>query len=118
MSYDTTHPDLADSDAGVQSRIADIFVSRMNLESPGPQHDLFDAGILDSLGLVDLLLHLEREFGFRCSPEDLEIDHFRTITRIAALVRRGLAAPAVVAPRVEAAEAPAATSDEAVQRAV
>jgi len=36
--------------------------------------------------LVEFLAQMEQEFGIQVSLEDLEIDHFRTVTRIAAFV--------------------------------
>lgn len=79
----------AAADIDLQSTITEIFVARMHLEPPDPHADLFEAGILDSLAFVDLLLHLERELGFRCAPEDMELDHFRSVDRIARFVHAG-----------------------------
>ena len=47
---------------------------------------LVKAGALDSLGFVELLVHLEREFAVKISIEDLELDNFRSVARIAELV--------------------------------
>jgi D-alanine--poly(phosphoribitol) ligase subunit 2 len=82
------------ADDPLQSQIIEILVTRMHLESPDPHGDLFEAGILDSLAFVDLLLHLEREFGFRCAPQDMELDHFRSVDRIARFVHAGAASRA------------------------
>jgi acyl carrier protein len=40
---------------------------------------------------VDLLLHLEREFGVTVALEDIEFDHFRSIERIAEFVANRVA---------------------------
>ena len=45
----------------VQRRIANWFVDRLNLEIPSPEIDLFETGVLDSLGFVELLVYLEQE---------------------------------------------------------
>jgi acyl carrier protein len=74
-------------DSDLQVRIEDILRSRMHLTPPGPQSDLFAAGLIDSLTFIDLLLHLEREFEMKFSLDDLELDHFRSIARIARLVQ-------------------------------
>lgn len=66
------------------SRIAAIFSEQMNLEVPSVDTDLFDAGLLDSLAFVDLLVRLEQEFGIHVSPDDLEIENFRSIAKITA----------------------------------
>ncbi|MES2505525.1 MAG: phosphopantetheine-binding protein [Verrucomicrobiota bacterium] len=39
--------------------------------------DLFSKG-LDSMAMMQLMLHLEREFGVRISPADMTRNHFAT----------------------------------------
>jgi acyl carrier protein len=73
-------------DTSLQDRIAAFFPQKLNLEVPAIETDLVETGILDSLGLVDLMLHLEQEFGIEISIENLEIDNFRSIERIAEFV--------------------------------
>lgn len=67
-------------------RIAKLFADRLNTEVPAVDTDLFDTGILDSLRFVELLAALEESFGVRVSVEELEIDDFRTLSRIAQFV--------------------------------
>ena len=81
-------------------QISALFAERLHLEVPSPETDLIDTGLVDSLTFVEFLAQLEREFGIQVSLEDLEIDHFRTVSRIAQFVaakRRTPAFPA--APR-------------------
>jgi len=81
--------------ATVQRRIADWFVENLHLEIPSPETDLFETGVLDSLGFVELMLHLEQEFGVKVTLEQVELDNFRSVERIAAfLLNGGGAAPA------------------------
>ncbi len=68
------------------NRITELFLNRMALRVPSPDTDLFEKGMLDSLMFVDLLLHLEKDFGAKCSLDDLDIDNFRTIRLIAQFV--------------------------------
>ena len=70
----------------VVERVSAIFEQRMNLDVPSADTDLFGEGILDSVGFVDLLLHLEQEFEVKSAPEDLEPDNFRSISRISEYV--------------------------------
>lgn len=63
--------------------VAKIFVEQLNIEVPSPDTDLFEAGLLDSLAFIDLLMQLEREFGIAVAPGDLDLDNFRTISCIA-----------------------------------
>jgi D-alanine--poly(phosphoribitol) ligase subunit 2 len=77
----------------VRERVADLFSGVLNLDVPSVDTDLFDTGVLDSLAFVELLLQLEREFGVRTSVDDLEVDNFKSIARIADFVSaRGAAA--------------------------
>jgi acyl carrier protein len=67
-------------------RITVLLRERMALEVGSAHSDLIDQGVLDSLALVTMLSHLEEEFGVRASGDDLELDNFRSIARIAAFV--------------------------------
>jgi len=67
----------------IQSRIVALFSEKLRLKAPPPEADLFETRILDSLGLVVLMVELEKAFGTRVSLQDLEVDNFRSIERIA-----------------------------------
>ncbi|MBI4526158.1 MAG: acyl carrier protein [Deltaproteobacteria bacterium] len=67
----------------LHERIARIFSEQIRVEVPSVDTDLFETSILDSLGLVDLVVWLEQEFDVRVTVEDLEIDNFRSIASIA-----------------------------------
>jgi D-alanine--poly(phosphoribitol) ligase subunit 2 len=69
--------------ATLHERLHRLFVTALNIDVPSSDLDLFDAGILDSLGFVELLVHLEREFGVTTSVDDLEVENFRSIACIA-----------------------------------
>ncbi len=72
--------------AAVEARISQIFSTSLNLDIPSVEMDLFDTGALDSLAFVEFLLHLEREFAVKISLDDLELENFRTVRRIAQFV--------------------------------
>lgn len=78
MSDDTTLP----------FQIRKLFEEKMELEVSSMEDDLLNMGILDSLGLMNLLLHIENEFGLQISIDDLELDNFRTIATIAEFIRQ------------------------------
>lgn len=69
---------------GLCDRITALFSEQMNLAVPSVDTDLFDAGLVDSLVFVDLLVRLEREFGIHVSLDELELENFRSIAKIAA----------------------------------
>ena len=58
-------------------------VDELDLEVPSADTDMFEIGLLDSLKLVEMLFQLEQEFGVNVSIDDLDIENFRTIDRIA-----------------------------------
>jgi acyl carrier protein len=75
------------SDLGnLEDQLARLFAEKLHVEVPSVETDLIDTGLLDSLAFVEFLAQLEEGFGIRVSLEDLEIDRFRTISRIAHFV--------------------------------
>lgn len=51
-----------------------------------PATDLLDAGVLDSLTMMDLVVFIEVEFQHRLGLDDMRPEKFRTIGTIADLV--------------------------------
>jgi acyl carrier protein len=70
----------------LQPRIAALFAGKLNVQVPSFETDLLDTGLVDSLTFVEFLAQLEQEFGIHVSLDDLELDHFRSIARIAGFV--------------------------------
>lgn len=52
----------------------------------GDDDHLLANGILDSLGVLDLVGYLEQEFGITVSDDDLLPEHFETLRRLTAFV--------------------------------
>jgi D-alanine--poly(phosphoribitol) ligase subunit 2 len=77
----------------LHERIGRVFSDKLNIETPASHVDLFETGVLDSLAFVELLLHLECEFGVTVPVDDLEIDNFRSIARVADFVLSRTAQP-------------------------
>lgn len=48
--------------------------------------DLVDGGMIDSFGFMELFVNLEERFGIQIGIDDLDLDHFRTVERIASFV--------------------------------
>jgi methoxymalonate biosynthesis acyl carrier protein len=79
------------SNNNVASKIG-TFMSRAFEQSEiAVDEDIFAAGYTNSLFAMQLVDFVEREFGIEIESEDLEIDNFRTIGQLAALVERKLA---------------------------
>jgi methoxymalonate biosynthesis acyl carrier protein len=66
----------------IQAELTTLF-AKMGLEVPSSEADLVANGLLDSLAMVDLLVHLEQMYDTQISLEDLDLDNFRSIVRIA-----------------------------------
>jgi len=63
-----------------------LFSEQLHIEVPGPDTDLIESGLLDSLQLVQLLLHIEERMGTRIPLDEIELDDLRTVTRLARLI--------------------------------
>lgn len=57
-------------------------------ESVAADADLFELGLLDSIGLFDLIVDLERDYGTRLLPGSFEPGRLRTLAGIAETFRR------------------------------
>jgi acyl carrier protein len=72
----------------IANEVAEIFSRNLHIEVPSHNFDLFTAGILDSLQLVELLFQLEEQFGIRISLGEINLENFRSIDCIALLLVR------------------------------
>ena len=65
------------------------FVSRfVRGHELGDGEDIFATGFVNSMFAMQLVQFVEQTFGIAVESEDLEIDNFRSIDAIAALVER------------------------------
>ena len=53
-----------------------------------PDENLLGRGIIDSMGLVKLVTHLEERYGFETSEKDLVPENFATLEKIRDYVER------------------------------
>jgi acyl carrier protein len=70
----------------VHVQLSAVFADDLHVEVPSPDTDLLTSGRLDSVGMVELLIQLEKRFQLRVEMEDLEPDHFRSLATIAAFI--------------------------------
>ncbi len=73
-------------DDTVFARITRILTERLALDAPSPDVDLFDTGVLDSLSFATLLVGLETEFRMRIPLDEIDLERFRSLRALAALV--------------------------------
>jgi len=57
-------------------------LSKNSGDIPGFDDDLFDAGIVDSAGLISFLAFIERQYNISIPDEDLLPENFKSISAI------------------------------------
>jgi methoxymalonate biosynthesis acyl carrier protein len=65
-----------------------VLSEKMYVEVASPDADLLSTGVLDSLALIQLLVHLEDEFGVKIALDQIEIEDLRSTYSIARLIAR------------------------------
>jgi acyl carrier protein len=86
-------PDMT-ADPMLLQQLMTLLQDKLQLEVKSEDTDIIETGLLDSLLFVQLILQLEEAFGMQVSLEDLEIDQFRSVRRLADLVASAGAAAA------------------------
>ena len=62
-------------------------------QDPYPYADsdsLLDQGIIDSMNILQLILFIEKQFGFAIPDQDVVPDHFDSVSQLAIYVRNRL----------------------------
>ena len=72
--------------AGIRSFITDNFLFRDDRAGLGDQESLLDAGLIDSIGVLELVAFLEGDFGMQVADTDIVPANLDTIRSIAAYV--------------------------------
>jgi D-alanine--poly(phosphoribitol) ligase subunit 2 len=69
-----------------EEAVVAIYRDALDIEVEGLDVDVFESGLLDSLGLVVLVAEIEERYGMRIPFETLDIDEFRTVRSLARIV--------------------------------
>lgn len=77
-------------DDEIGTRIARVLTDRLARDVPGADVDLFEHGVLDSLGFAGLLVGLEDEFDIHFAVDAIDFDRFRTLAALCNVVRETL----------------------------
>ena len=72
--------------AQLLDRVMHLFERKLGLPVTSPDADLFETGMMDSLTFVNMLLLLEKEFGVRITLENIDLERFRSMAKIAEYV--------------------------------
>jgi acyl carrier protein len=74
----------------LRREIGQIFLERFDTRLASDSLDLIEARLVDSVRIFDLVLVIEERFGLSLPFEELEIEDFRSVARLAELVARSL----------------------------
>jgi acyl carrier protein len=79
----------------IQDRMRGYILETFYVSEPGELTDdlsLIDSGLVDSTGMLDIILFIEGEYGFRVEDAETIPENLETIGRIADFVARKTAA--------------------------
>lgn len=79
---------MKESVSSVKSGIRDFVGRALNDRPLGDDEDIFASGFVNSLFAMELVTFVEGTYGITIESEDLDLDNFRTVSNIAALVAR------------------------------
>ena len=77
----------------VRRKILEIFLECFDTRLASAEVDLLEGRHVDSVRIVDLVLELEQRFGVTLSFDELEIEDFRTVARLAERLQRDAPPP-------------------------
>jgi acyl carrier protein len=89
-SPDTT----TDVEAAVRAFIADNYLYREGVGSIADTDSFLARGIIDSMGILELVTFLESTFGISVADDEVVPDNLDSVAKVAAYVRRKLGAGA------------------------
>jgi acyl carrier protein len=72
-----------------ESLVADLqalFREKLNIDVPSVDADLIEGGLLDSLQIVQLLLHIESDLGYSLAIDELDLDDLRSVARLTRVI--------------------------------
>jgi acyl carrier protein len=67
--------------------VGDVAAGR-GFDSVAHDSDLLADGVIDSLGITELITFLERRYGIKVLDDDIDADNFRSVQAIVAFVER------------------------------
>lgn len=79
---------MKESVSSVKSGIRDFIGRALNDRPLDDDDDIFATGFVNSLFAMELVTFVEGTYGITIESEDLDLDNFRSVSRIAALVAR------------------------------
>jgi acyl carrier protein len=89
-----TNPNMEPNMEPNQQKIKEFLSRFFKSHDLQPDEDIFALGFVNSLLAMQLVAFVEKEFCIRVEDADLDLDNFRSIRAISALVERKSGAPA------------------------
>lgn len=77
----------------IEQQLRDYIAEKILLTSRFPYQDetsFLESGIIDSLNLLDLLLHIEHAYHISVGDEEIMPDNFDSVSRVANFIRHKL----------------------------
>ncbi|TCP54507.1 acyl carrier protein [Tumebacillus sp. BK434] len=71
-----------------KAKIREFLSRHFKSQELSDDDDIFALGFVNSLFAMQMVMFVEGEFGIRVENEDLDLDNFRTVNAIAALVEK------------------------------
>jgi acyl carrier protein len=84
--------DIGGSAQALEDQVAGLVRGVLQIDVRSRDDDLIAGGMLDSLGIVNLIAELEETVGHELMLDEFDIEDFRTVGRIAAFVQASSAA--------------------------
>jgi D-alanine--poly(phosphoribitol) ligase subunit 2 len=78
----------------LRAQVAEVVSERAGIDVPDTSTDLLEAGLIDSLALVTLIVALEETFGVQLPLDDFDVDRFRSVDAMADFLASVGAVPA------------------------
>ena len=75
-----------DARTTIRTFVIERLAPAVGLSSLGDEDDLIDSGVVDSLGIFQLIAFLEERFGIKIGDEEISPENFGTIAAIDRLV--------------------------------
>ncbi len=72
----------------VEQFIVNEIAAGRGIDSIAHDSDMLAGGVIDSLGITELIVFLEREYGIKVDDDDIDAENFRSIDSIVAFVER------------------------------
>lgn len=63
------------------------FIKKLRQIDVEPDTTLFSDGTIDSLGMVEIITHIEEKAGFEVNQEDVTLENFDTVSRMVAFAQ-------------------------------